>query len=401
MRALIVGEGAGALAVVRELGRSGWTVGVASNQRFGLASASRWCTQHHDLPPPTGNLAPFLEAINAAARTEGYEIVFGAGDAEVLAMSANRHEILPLFPYGPDEGVRKGFDKLSLSHLARQFDVASPQTLPASSESLDLSDIPIVVKSRFHWTPGIHNSRTRIPATLATDRAGALRAAEQMRALGAEPLFQAFVPGRRMVLTTLVDKDGSVISAMAQMAMHVAPWEPQRNHRAVTISVDQDLLRRCRNFLNEIRWFGLSCLQFQLAEDGTPVLIDFNGRMVTDSALASMCGMKGHDTWARLALGMAPPRPGTCFVSEGRYYHDMETDLRHILFGSRERRQIPSEIARFLSYSRRAAHPVATRDDLLPVIYYIAEMPSRVVRKAFKGVAYASWPRSHKNIDHP
>jgi len=102
------------------------------------------------MPRPLGDLQHFIESINTAARAEGYHIVFGAGDAEVLALSANRHKILPLFPYGPDDGVRKGFDKLSLSRLATEFGIPTPRTLPASEQSLDSLDGPIAVKSRLH-----------------------------------------------------------------------------------------------------------------------------------------------------------------------------------------------------------------------------------------------------------
>ena len=83
MKVIIIGEGTGALAAVRELGSAGWAVGVGSNDRFGMASTSRWCQRHHHVPLPLGDLTPFINGINAAARAEGYEILFGSGDAEV------------------------------------------------------------------------------------------------------------------------------------------------------------------------------------------------------------------------------------------------------------------------------------------------------------------------------
>lgn len=393
MRALILGETPGALAVVRELGRSGWTVGVGSSETFGLAAASRWCSRHHNLPRPLGDLQPFIEGINSAARTEGYEIVFGGGDAEVLALSANRHMILPLFPYGPDDGVRKGFDKLSLSRLATKFGIHTPRTLPASEASLERLDASIAVKSRLHWTPGIDNRRPRVEASLCRDNASALRQAERMRSLGAEPLFQAYVPGRNMVLTTLVDKHGSVISGMAQVEMYEGPWRPNANFRAVTIAIDKDLLKRCQNLLNEIRWFGLSCFQFQMTNDGTPFLIDFNGRAVWDSALASSCGMKGHDTWARLAIGARLPQRETFFVPEGQHYQDIENDLRHTLISGREPRRILSEIAQFLSHARKSVHPVFARDDVLPVMSYLVRIPRRIFKKTLNLLANRTFLR--------
>ena len=101
MKALIVGDSCGALATVRELGRAGWTVGIGSSSRFGWAAISRYATHWHHVPPPASDLGEFIGAINRATEKHGYEVIFGAGDAEVLALSANREKIGPLFPCAP------------------------------------------------------------------------------------------------------------------------------------------------------------------------------------------------------------------------------------------------------------------------------------------------------------
>jgi len=390
MKALVLGESQspGTLAVVRELGRSGWLVGVGSYEPFGLAASSRWCFRRHNIPRPLGNLREFIEGINSAARAEGYEIVFSAGDAEVLAMSSHRQEILPIVPYGPDEGVRKGFDKLCLSQLAVKYGIHAPQTLPASDESLETFDMPIAVKSRLHWMPGVLNSQVRVEATLCKEKTSALSEAQRMRALGVDPLFQAYIPGKIMVLTILFDKIGSVISSMSQLELYEAPWRSNANFRTVTVQVDQDLLRRCKELLNEIQWFGLCCLQFQMTSAGIPFLIDFNGRAVRDAALASSCGMRGHDTWARLATGKPISNSEEFFVSEGYYYQDIEWDLRHTLLGRHKPNQFVSEIVQFLGYIGRSAHPVLSRDDLMPLISYLVNIVRRIFGRVSRMISF-------------
>lgn len=97
MKVLIVGDSCGALASARELGAAGWTVGIGSGSRFGWAAASRWTSHWHYLPPlddPEG----FIRTVNRVTEKHGYEVVFGAGDAEVLLLSAYRERVAPLFP---------------------------------------------------------------------------------------------------------------------------------------------------------------------------------------------------------------------------------------------------------------------------------------------------------------
>jgi hypothetical protein len=126
MKALIVGDSCGALATVRELGRAGWTVGVGSSSRFGWAASSRWVSQWHRVPPPISDLGEFIGAINRAAEKHGYDVIFGTGDAEVLALSANREKIGPLFPYAPHPCVVRGIDKVHLVEVARKAGIATP-----------------------------------------------------------------------------------------------------------------------------------------------------------------------------------------------------------------------------------------------------------------------------------
>ena len=87
MNILIVGDGVGGLTAVRELGSSGWRVGVGSPSRFDLIGLSRWSANWHRVPSPLGDLEGFIKGINDAVEEYQYEILLGTGDAEVLALA--------------------------------------------------------------------------------------------------------------------------------------------------------------------------------------------------------------------------------------------------------------------------------------------------------------------------
>ena len=139
MRALIVEDGfqRGSLAACRALGRAGWQVGIGA-PRKGFASASRYASAWHKVPPPEEDEAGFVAGVRRAVEAGGYELVFGAGDGEVLALSAARDELGAIFPYGPHEDVVRAFDKVGLAEAAQRVGLAVPPS--AQSE-----EAPVVV----------------------------------------------------------------------------------------------------------------------------------------------------------------------------------------------------------------------------------------------------------------
>ncbi|MFI6989421.1 ATP-grasp domain-containing protein [Nonomuraea wenchangensis] len=95
VRALIVETGfsRGALAAVRSLAAAGWEVGVGAPTGAGLASSSRFRRRRHLVPAAHEDRDAFLAAVRRAVRDHRYDVVFGAGEAEVLALSLLRDEV--------------------------------------------------------------------------------------------------------------------------------------------------------------------------------------------------------------------------------------------------------------------------------------------------------------------
>ena len=156
MRALIVEDGSerGALAASRALARAGWTVGIGSPRRGGLADSSRWTSHWDRVPLANRDLDAFLEATNAAVAKRGYEVVFAGGDAEILGLSLGRDRIEARVPYASHESVVRALDKLELAKAARRAGFATPETVLATEDALATTRVPIIVKPRLHWTPG-------------------------------------------------------------------------------------------------------------------------------------------------------------------------------------------------------------------------------------------------------
>ncbi|HEX9376658.1 MAG TPA: ATP-grasp domain-containing protein [Actinomycetota bacterium] len=320
MRALIVSEGRSraALAGARALGRAGWTVGAGEPVRHGLSGASRFVERVHRVPLPERDLPGFLGAVARAVADGRYEVVFGSGDAEILALSSGRDSLGAVVPYGPHRSLVRAIDKVELMAAAERAGLAVPRTVAATAQALGGMSGPFVVKARLHWEPGRSEAPPRLPALVLSDAGEALRRGAEIEAAGGEALVQEPVEGDLLSVTVVADGEGGIVAAGQQTAR--LTWPPGRGGatRAVTVPVDRELVERVGAMLRDLEWFGLAQVQFMAPPRAEPRVIDLNGRFYGSMSLAVASGPNFPDLWARLATGrplpaITPSRPGVRF----------------------------------------------------------------------------------------
>lgn len=380
MRALIVGEGyeRSALAASRALARAGWTVGIGSPIRSGLAAWSHSTSHWHQVPAVQHDLEAFLEAINSAVAEKGYEVVFGAGDAEVLGLSFGRDRISVRVPYASHEAVIRAVDKFELSMAARRVGLPTPETVVATEEALARVKGPVVVKPRLHWTPGVKAAPPRLEVRVCSGQVEATRRASEIRAVGGEPLLQEVIHGYQIYYTVVSDRDGQIISGVQQVAEPLS-WPPGAGVRvrSKTVLVDDWLNERVLALMKDLGWFGFAALDFLVPDDGVPRLKDFNGRFTESFEQIVAAGSNLAVIWGCLATGREVPQvvPAT----SGVRFQWLEGDLRRALV---ERRGgLVRDILDCFLYARGAAHPVWRKDDPWPAIRYSWYLLRRAVRK--------------------
>jgi len=360
------------LAAVRELGRAGWTPGVGSASRRGYAATSRWNRRWHYVPPLVQNPGLFVTAVEEIVGRFGYEVVFGVGDAEVLQLSADRRRLGAIVPYAPHQQVRRAFDKLELTEVARSVGLSTPDTQIANPQSVSNFKLPVVVKARLHWDPEVPSRADRMQAVVAHGEQDAVDAADRMREMGAAPVFQEYSHGRVLHVVVVADREHEILTAAAHLTTRLGSSETGQSARAVTVPLASELKGGVQAFLKAIGWFGLADLQFWLSDNNEARLTDFNGRIYGGLALPHASGMRPIDTWARLATGrdveVVPPRLGVC-------YQAMEGDLRNALKQSGLRSAMM--VADALRHSFFSVHPIWSWSDPRPGLTYLARLPSR------------------------
>ncbi|WP_345714369.1 ATP-grasp domain-containing protein, partial [Kineococcus glutinatus] len=350
----------GALPAVLALAAGGWGVGVASPQGRGLASTSRACTARHRVPPPGTPAAELADAVAALVRTGGYDVVFGAGEAEVLALSAHRDRLGAVFPHGPHAGVLRALDKVELSRAASAAGIAVPQVLTA--EEVPDERTAVIVKARLHARPDVPGAPPRIDTTVVTGRSAVRRRLAEIRGLGGEGEVQVLHTGELVAYSAVRGPDGVVADSM-QRAARIWPPGAGASSRARTVEVDEELAARASALLAGLGWFGLAELQYVEEPDGTARLIDLNGRFYGSLSLAVAAGANLPAVWADLAVGR-PVRPVR--ARAGVRYQWGSADVRRAL--AERRGGLGRDLAVTLGAAAGARHSVLDVHDPGPAL---------------------------------
>jgi predicted ATP-grasp superfamily ATP-dependent carboligase len=356
MKALIVEHGMSraALAAARGLAAAGWTVGVASPRERSLAAASRSVSHEHWVPD-TSDPNGFVEGVRDIVVDHGYEVVFGADDAEVMLLCQHAGEIPAAVPYPDPESVALALDKVELGRLAEQAGIATP----ATADSPDGLALPMIVKGRMHAEGGASRQDASIERQMERVEARA----EEIRESGGRPIFQELVTGSLVALVCLVGGDAEVLAAVQQQAELTVPAAAGVTVRGRTTAVNQALLRRVSELLRGLGWRGLAELQFiQPADGGEPRLIDLNGRFYGSLSLSMAAGVNMPAAWAALATGDDPgdlPAP-----RQGVRYQWLEGDLRRALYDRRG--GLVRDVGSCLAYAPGATHSIWSWRDPRP-----------------------------------
>jgi predicted ATP-grasp superfamily ATP-dependent carboligase len=365
VRALVVEQGwsRGALAAVRALAAAGWTVGVAAPDRRGLAGWSRRRTQGHLVQPVQPSLDAFVDSVADAVRAGGYDVVFGAGEAELLALSAGRGALGAVFPHAPHAAVLRAVDKGELARAAAAVGIAVPDEIDV--DAIPHESTPVVVKARLHARPDVPGAPPRIDSTVVVGRSAVRRRAAEIRALGGDPQVQVFHTGTLTAYAAVRGGSGEgVVADSWQRAARIWPPDAGASCRAETITVDDELTVRAEALLAELDWFGLAELQFLVGADGIPRLIDLNGRFYGSLSLAVAAGANLPAVWADLAVGRRPP--GRVRATPGVRYQWGTADLRR---AARERRGgLLRDLASTAAYGLGAQHSVFSAADPGPAL---------------------------------
>ncbi len=314
-----------------------------------------------------------MDSVNRAIREQGYEVLFGAGESEVLALSADRTELLGVVPHAPHDAVVAALDKDRMEAAAHSVGFSVPEKLDLATTS-DEGE-PIIVKATTHARPEHPGLPPRVDTSMVVGVSAARRRVAELEELGAQARVQRFYRGTLLAYSAVVDRSGSVVADAMQVATRIWPPGAGASCRAETVPVDMAISDAASALFAKLGWFGLAELQFLVPDDGEPRLIDLNGRFYGSLALAVAAGANLPATWAALATGrtVAPSR-----ARPGVTYQWLEGDLRRACV---ERRGgLLRDLRSCVSYARGSVHSLASAGDPGPLFGRLAQIGRAAVR---------------------
>lgn len=285
-----------ALAIIRSLGRLGLGVIAADHRSDPLGAASKYASASLSYPDPAISPGAFLSEIRNLVDRLAIDTVVPATDLTTMLLVSQPD----LFQFArlsaPTAASYEALtDKARLLELAERLNVPIPETRIADTAAAIMNasrDIgfPIVLKpARSRYLKGDRVLSTRVQ--IVNDSDALERALPHQEWLGDIPcLVQRFVPGHGAGIFALFGPSGPA-AWFAHRRIREKPPSGGVSVLCESVAIDPTMQAAAARLLSAADWTGVAMVEFRVADDGTPHLMEVNGRFWGSLQLAIDCGV--------------------------------------------------------------------------------------------------------------
>jgi predicted ATP-grasp superfamily ATP-dependent carboligase len=310
---ILDGNQRSALASTRALGRQGIPLVVADERRNTLAGSSRYCDATFVYPSPDIDPEGFIEVLARESVERGIGIILPMTDISTRLVLKHRSRFGPIkVPYASFEAYETLTDKVRLFSLARELAISMPETYAVDGYE-HLSEIdgklafPIVLKpyrSRL-WCEGRW-------VAASVKYAGSMREADEVVRRHAHfrlcPfLVQEYIGGQAQGIFALYDR-GRPVAFFAHKRLREKPPSGGVSVLSESIEVDVQIREMAQRILDHVKWHGVAMVEFKVAPDGTPYLMEVNARFWGSLQLAIDAGVDFPSLLYNLAVTETPEK---------------------------------------------------------------------------------------------
>jgi predicted ATP-grasp superfamily ATP-dependent carboligase len=305
---ILDGNTRSALAATRSLGEKGVPVVTADETRRTLSGASKFCSESFTYPSPTANLRRFLSTVEAECSHRGIRVIFPMTEISMAAVLKHREAFkdfqLPFTEFPTFDAIT---DKWNLLRMAQRLNIPIPQTHYISDvRSLQrvypILKFPVVLKpyrSRI-WTNG-HCTATSVK--YAESLRQLERTVAQYEYFGRNPfLLQEYVSGQAHGIFALYNQ-GHPVASFAHKRLRENPPSGGVSVLCESVEKNPEAWKIARTILDHVAWHGVAMVEFKVSADGTPYLMEVNGRFWGSLQLAIDAGVDFPWLLYRLATG--------------------------------------------------------------------------------------------------
>jgi len=381
---ILDGNTRSALAATRSLGRKGVHVVVADETKRTLAGSSRYCRETFAYPPSGSRPQAFISAIREECARRRIGVLFPMAEISTAILLRHREALpesaIPFVEAGTFDLIS---DKWQLVELANRLGVLTPKThFVRNHGSLKgiypQLEFPVVLKP---YRSRIYSEGRWIPASVKY--AGSVRELDETVArfefFKTQPfLVQEYISGRAHGVFALYD-NGRPIAWFAHRRLRERP--PSGGVGVLSESVDCNpaALRMARNLLDHVGWHGVAMVEFKVTREGTPYLMEVNGRFWGSLQLAIDAGVDFPWLLYQLATGRSLDEVnGYARGVRSRWLLGDLASLFRTLSGRRAcfRSSAPRKAQSVLQFlnliDRRTRYDVNRWDDLRPFLFELS-----------------------------
>lgn len=371
-----------ALAIIRSLGRRGLNVTAGHHLSSALGAASKYAAGTVRYPDPATSPRSFASEIMALTDRLAIDTVIPATDSTTMLLVSQPDSARFARLAAPAASSYEALtDKSRLIELAGRLDLPIPVTQIADTATgieAAAHDIgfPIVLKpARSRYLKGDRILSTGVQ--IATDPAALTQALRTQEWVGDIPcLVQRFVPGHGAGIFALHGPSGP-IAWFAHRRIREKPPTGGVSVLCESVPVDPIMQSIASKLLAAAGWSGVAMIEFRVADDGTPYLMEVNGRFWGSLQLAIDCGLDFPWLLYQITHGLSVAEPQAYAV--GRRLRWLMGDLDSLLIRLRQGQLSPAVKSRALgafmsSFLDPACHQEILRiSDPLPAVVEVVE----------------------------
>jgi len=272
-----------ALATTRSLGKHNITVITADESITALSGNSRFSSHYYQYPSPSNTPEQFITTISRIAKTHNISIILPMTELTTTLLLQYQQSFSGIIiPCPSQKIINKLSDKSTLMQLAKQLSIPFPKTWfidTPDNLNLSLSDLPypLVLKPSKSW---IKQDGKWLHTTVRF----ADNPEQAQTIIKSDPAFQSHtfmiqerVEGTGQGVFALYDRGKPIAFFSHKRLREKPPWGGV-SVLSESVEVNPILLAHAKTLLDSTKWHGIAMVEFKVADDGTPYLMEVNTR---------------------------------------------------------------------------------------------------------------------------
>jgi predicted ATP-grasp superfamily ATP-dependent carboligase len=341
-----------ALAAIRSIGSFGADVIAASLEASPLAATSKFVRAVVNLPDPAIDARAYVDAVRYHAARLDVEFILPITDTSTTLLSPPGDVGCARVLAPPVDAYHRVSDKANLLQMAAACQVGYPESIVVRDRAqlvaaADEIGYPFILKpSRSKY---LHEGKVFSTAVkLISSRAALTQTLIRLDWLDIVPgLVQEFIPGSGAGIFTMYGNAGPV-AWFSHRRLREKPPSGGVSVLSESVAPDSRLRQGAQRLLDSVGWCGPAMVEFRISSDGTPYLMEINGRFWGSLQLSIDAGVNFPVLLLRLASEGNVPEISA--YRTGRRLRWLQGDLDSLLISLKGPQGTPMKLRAALAF---------------------------------------------------